>query len=203
MKLATLTPGDTIEVNVKGSTNERCEGCGAEIAQPQGSGRRRKWCSDPCRKATLYYGICLDCGGRTSGVANGRDRAPKRCGSCAKAVNMERNELLVEMWEADEPTWYIAEKLGMTEGAVTAHIYHRRRACGEHLPCRRIGGGSAEREERHRRLIELRTEGLTNTEIAEVVGMASAASVSVAFSRLRREGWSVPPAPTGRRAAAA
>jgi hypothetical protein len=58
----------------------RCAGCG-EPLPPQTIGRPRKWCSQRCRRATLYGGACVDCGARTSGN-NGRAKAPERCGAC-------------------------------------------------------------------------------------------------------------------------
>lgn len=68
------------------ATKERsaCKGCGAEIDQPKGSGRPRIWCSDRCRKTTLYAGECCDCGASTCGDG-GRASAPKRCAPCAHA----------------------------------------------------------------------------------------------------------------------
>lgn len=61
-------------------TETLCEGCETPIAQPRFG--RRKWCSDRCRKATLYGGTCIDCGARTDG-SNGPGGAPERCIVCA------------------------------------------------------------------------------------------------------------------------
>jgi transposase len=170
-----------------------CPGCGEDLTDRHG---KTKWCSDRCRKETLYSGECIDCGGRTTGKANGLDRVPDRCRECAKATKTERNELLREMWEADKPTWYIAQSLGMTEGAVTSWIHTERSLRDRRdLSLRRLGGDSAERERRHRYMIVLRRQGLTNAEVAEIVGMASADAVSTAFGFMRRKGWTVPPAP--------
>jgi hypothetical protein len=57
-----------------------CDGCGAPTEQPR-SGRRRRWCSDRCRKRTLYAGTCETCGAATDG-SNGRAAAPTQCTTC-------------------------------------------------------------------------------------------------------------------------
>jgi hypothetical protein len=57
-----------------------CAGCGDPLP-PQKRGRPRKWCSQRCRRDTLYSGACVDCGARTSGN-NGRAKAPERCLAC-------------------------------------------------------------------------------------------------------------------------
>lgn len=58
-----------------------CQGCGAELPPNKAVGRKRKWCSNRCRKQTLYTGTCIDCGGPTgySGTSVPRDR----CVPCA------------------------------------------------------------------------------------------------------------------------
>jgi transposase len=170
-----------------------CGGCGADLTNTHA---KRKWCSDRCRKDTLYAGECIDCGGATDGVKSGKRRPAERCRECAESVHAERNELLMEMWEADEPTWYIAEKLGMSEGSVTAWVATTRKRHGVDLGLRRLGGDAKERERRHRWMIWLRRGGQSNAEIAATVGMASAAAVSQAFVGMRRKGWKVPPAPS-------
>ena len=169
-----------------------CPGCGEDLTDTHG---KTKWCSERCRKETLYSGVCVDCGGKTNGRASGFARESSRCRQCALGAKSERNELLAEMWEADEPTWYIAEKLDMTETAVCAWVDNERRLRGGGLSLRRLGGNAAERKRRHRHMINLRRRGLTNAEIADAVGMASAAAVSVAFQYMRRKGWAIPPAP--------
>ena len=61
-----------------------CVGCGREF---EGRGRA-KWCSDRCRKQTLYAGVCVDCGAPTNGY-NGPDKAAKRCHRCAMRSQAE------------------------------------------------------------------------------------------------------------------
>lgn len=46
------------------------------------------WLSDPDRSKEVarkrsYAGTCIDCGGSTSGTANGLDRIPERCAPCS------------------------------------------------------------------------------------------------------------------------
>lgn len=57
-----------------------CKGCDTELPPSRGQ-RERKWCSDRCRKRTLYGGSCVDCGAATDG-SNGRAKAPERCNPC-------------------------------------------------------------------------------------------------------------------------
>jgi hypothetical protein len=60
--------------------NDQCHGCGTSIPRPRTG--RRKWCSEKCRRQTLYAGTCLSCGGPTDG-SNGRGKAPLECRACA------------------------------------------------------------------------------------------------------------------------
>lgn len=59
-----------------------CAGCGVELSPPKKHNHRQKWCSERCRKRTLYSGVCVDCGALTSGDG-GRSGAPRRCHACA------------------------------------------------------------------------------------------------------------------------
>jgi hypothetical protein len=61
---------------------DTCQGCGVELPPSVYQGRKRKWCSERCRKQTMYGGACIDCGAEMNGSAgNGPDR-PVRCGKC-------------------------------------------------------------------------------------------------------------------------
>lgn len=74
-------------LNLEKSTSI-CQGCGASIEQA-GRGRRRKWCSERCRKAS-YGDPCVDCGARTSfGSETARVPEP-RCRACSA--------LLLRLW---------------------------------------------------------------------------------------------------------
>jgi hypothetical protein len=54
-----------------------CYGCGTPLPE-QGPGRKRKWCSQSCRKKSTPGGTCADCGAST-----GYDGKAKRCRTCA------------------------------------------------------------------------------------------------------------------------
>lgn len=60
-----------------------CETCGGPLP-PQKRGRRRRFCSDRCRKAQ-YDLVCVDCGGRVNGSspAGMANRDEPRCIACA------------------------------------------------------------------------------------------------------------------------
>ena len=62
-----------------------CQGCGTEIQQPKRGGRRRKWCSDICRKKHTYGGACVDCGSPTSYASKGCGTPSERCRECSSA----------------------------------------------------------------------------------------------------------------------
>jgi len=67
-------------------TEARCEGCGTAVVQLRGT-RRRRWCSDRCRKRKLYSATCADCG--VSCRTNDQrpvDGAEYRCNACANAT---------------------------------------------------------------------------------------------------------------------
>jgi biotin operon repressor len=177
---------------------KECPGCGTDLTGTHG---RTKWCSERCRRHTMYSNRCRHCG---ASVYDGSAQPPDECGECLREERFgERNGRLREMWEADEPTWYIAEKLGMSEIAVTTWVDGRRRKHDEDLPLRRLGGDATERRKRHRRMIKLRRAGLTSAEIADAVGMASADSVNQAFHTMRKKGWDVPAGHRGRRSSQA
>lgn len=171
---------------------------GREIAERLGISKTTalSYLTDPLRekdakRKARYEKPCADCGKTIK--PNGVTTTITRCIDCERNKNAERNELLREMWEADEPTWHIAATLGMTETAVTSWVESRRHRHGEDISLRRLGGNARERRRRHREMIRLRKQGLDNAQIAEAVGMASAESVKAAFTGMRRKGWDVPP----------
>lgn len=56
-----------------------CQGCSAELPPNRGPGQKRKWCSERCRRHTIYSRPCADCGTPTyDGSAN----PPERCVPC-------------------------------------------------------------------------------------------------------------------------
>lgn len=60
----------------------RCQGCDKPLPPPRPRGRRRKWCSDKCRRETSYGGRCVDCGARTNGN-DGPGTAAEYCSPCS------------------------------------------------------------------------------------------------------------------------
>lgn len=61
-----------------------CDGCGTPIEQSR-SNRRRRWCSERCRKQTMYGSACESCGNPTNG-SNGRGpNAARLCVACSRA----------------------------------------------------------------------------------------------------------------------
>jgi hypothetical protein len=112
----------------------RCWGCGAAIGPSRG-GRRRKWCSDRCRKATLYSGVCVDCGGATaySGTATPSDR----CVPCATkhtcvSPDKRRKRYARARW-SDEELLGILRSLAV-DGRITTHMYRKARSENPALP---------------------------------------------------------------------
>lgn len=58
-----------------------CHGCGKALAPSRGP-VPRKWCSERCRKVTLYSRPCVDCGATIN--TDGRTTNPReRCNRCA------------------------------------------------------------------------------------------------------------------------
>lgn len=74
-----------------------CRGCGAELPPNKAPGRERVWCSNRCRKTTLYGGTCIECGAPTAGSSGGLSKTPERCVPCANARNIEARRL----WDRD------------------------------------------------------------------------------------------------------
>lgn len=169
-----------------------CLQCGSDLTDTHW---KRIFCSDRCRKDYRYAGVCTDCGGPTDGKKSGFSRNPTRCRGCMETRNWERNSRLRVLWEEGRTAGYIAEQLGMSEGAVSTWVQKQRKHHEDDLPLHRLGGDAEERKVRHRQMIEWRREGKNNTEIADLSGMSSAASVSVCFAGLRQKGWDVPSAP--------
>lgn len=127
--------------NEAGGLASVCQGCGTPVEQPiypQHGGRRRKWCSDRCRKRTAYGGRCEICGAATYGGA-GPDAAPKRCRK-HNAGNERNHERAEVRWNAIEVLWRagltiqeIADHTGDTHSAVSLML-HRMRVDGRDIP---------------------------------------------------------------------
>ena len=156
-----------------------CAGCGTPITQ-----WRRKWCSDRCRKRTLYSGTCEICGGPTNG-SNGRDAASDVCRECHEQRNAERNAEIVERWNEGEPEWYIAREMGLRDQQVRSALEVARRR-GEDVALHRKRNRSDWLE-----VERLYRSGLPLAEIGERVGI-SVASVSARLAYMRRAGIDLP-----------
>lgn len=79
-----------------------CAGCGGPLP-PQKAGRPRKWCSERCRKQTMYGGTCRFCGATTNGY-DGPGTASDVCKVCLYtrlAWNREKVIAAIQRW-ADE-----------------------------------------------------------------------------------------------------
>jgi hypothetical protein len=63
-----------------------CQGCAVDLPPKKWKGPDRKWCSNRCRKQTLYSGTCRECGARTNG-SDGPGTASDLCCHCAPAAN--------------------------------------------------------------------------------------------------------------------
>ena len=105
------------------ATARTCSGCGSEL---KGTGRA-KWCSERCRKQTLYGGVCVDCGAQTSGSEGNGPNAPKRCQRARLiAANHEvwsaRREMVERMWCDGFSSREIARAAGVSEAAAPSFI---------------------------------------------------------------------------------
>jgi hypothetical protein len=122
----------------------RCDGCGTPITQPPRC-RRVRWCSDRCRKQTLYGGQpCRRCGAPRGANGSDGNHADRLCPACARAdfavAAAAQHARHVREWEA---MWAaglkhaeIAAATGWTVKGVGAQIT-RLRAEGHNFPYRR------------------------------------------------------------------
>jgi hypothetical protein len=123
------------------ATAGRCEGCGGPLP-----GRRRKWCSEFCRKRS-YWRPCEKCGDPCGGVATGHGNGGTRfCVTCggevAGALGRERHrprrELVEALWSDGVSCKGICEAIGVAPRNASTHIA-RMRARGYNLPVRNAG----------------------------------------------------------------
>lgn len=102
----------------------RCHGCRVEIPPSRG-GPARKWCSDRCRKETLYSVACRECGARVKYTGRRRDI----CAQCSDAhrdtyegkVRHSASTRGTKGYTDDElraALWSVAQ-----DGRVTVHMY--------------------------------------------------------------------------------
>lgn len=156
-----------------------CAGCGTAIEQP-----RRKWCSDRCRKRTLYGGTCKLCGAVTNGY-DGPGTAADICIDCHEARNAERNAEIIERWNEGEPEWYIAREMGLRDQQVRGALEVARRR-GEDVALHRKRNRSDWLE-----VERLYRAGLTLREIGERLGI-SRSNAAARVSAMRAAGIDLP-----------
>lgn len=126
------------------SVATHCHGCGTELPPVSRAVHNRKWCSERCRKQTLYGGTCIDCGAPTGGSDGRSPNASKRCVPCgsryAAALSVERaapkRQLIERLWAEGKTSREIAAIVGWgTSQPGTAICILRNR--GYNLPHRR------------------------------------------------------------------
>lgn len=98
-----MTPRAPLSRQSSGTPGRVCQGCGTDLPPKTRPGRDRKWCSDRCRKLTLYARPCLDCG--TPVNVDGRvANAAVRCNPCdgLSRVRWTRETVVaaIERWGA-------------------------------------------------------------------------------------------------------
>lgn len=112
----------------------RCQGCGDPLPPSRG-GHPRKWCSERCRKQTLYSVPCVACGEPLNG-SNGRGpNAPSLCVMCNGEKEGERQRQrfaegrakVERLWAEGKVAREIAAEMGwpyrrLPSGSNTANV---------------------------------------------------------------------------------
>lgn len=98
------------------SAATHCHGCGEALPPAKKYAHRRKWCSERCRKQTLYSTACVDCGGRTTGDGSYHLRC-QRCNGIATAARQREEwapvkRLIEQMWADGMTATQIGHALG-------------------------------------------------------------------------------------------
>lgn len=160
-----------------------CTGCNEPLPPNKAPGPPRKWCSERCRRRTMYTTPCKTCG---AAVYDGSAKPPDECGDCKyRRTYRERNERIFKAWNEGEPAWYIGEREGMTETQVGSLINHHR-GLGRNLVLHR---------KRNRqdwgRVKALYDQGATYREIAEKLG-TTRENVNQLVQSMRAKGYDLP-----------
>lgn len=118
-----------------------CQGCATELPPPKrASGRRQKWCSEACRKRTLYSTPCVDCGAATSGDGAYHERCGRcsgwRAGEGTRQRFMAQRTMIEAMWADGYTARQIADAVGWNTSHPGAFISGCR-SRGYDLPHRR------------------------------------------------------------------
>lgn len=168
-------------------SERHCKGCGAALPpEPVRRGRKRVWCSDYCRKQTLYATAdCISCGTRLPYYGHPEPPEGRRCIDCEQTRNAECNARIVRAWNEGEPEWYIAEREGLSGGQVRGVIKSARER-GERVELHRKRNRSDWPE-----IERLWNAGWTGGEIAEAIG-DSASGVAQKIENMRKAGIDLP-----------
>jgi hypothetical protein len=70
------------------TATRECRGCSSPLEPSKPGGRPRLWCSQRCRRQTLYGGTCAHCGSPTNG-SDGPGRASDTCHVCSNRIKHE------------------------------------------------------------------------------------------------------------------
>lgn len=115
-----------------------CQGldCNVELPPSKG-GPARKWCSEQCRKVTMYGADCESCGKRHYSGGRGRHAAPL-CGECSLplaaakgrdtqvAAAMPRYERIAEMYRAGVSWPEMIEREGVSANHFSMLMFRTR-----------------------------------------------------------------------------
>ena len=131
----------------KGSEMKSCERCGEEFPVIDGRYKRKRFCSENCRKRFCderHRGVCEDCGMPTasrSGWPSER-RSNRWCSPCYRQRELkrtaQRGHQIEEWWAEGRSLREIADRLGWSKGQLSVQM-DRLRAKGFDLPYRRRG----------------------------------------------------------------
>jgi predicted transcriptional regulator len=167
-----------------------------EIADCMGVARStvNSWLVDPdgsmlkARKHS-YRGECEECGSTTTG-SRGPSKAPKLCANCWQSLrwDQERDERIKALWENGVPSEAIGHEIGLTASQVRSIVSNNLRRRGQ-VTLRGLPKRDA--DQRYGRIATLIRQGLSNDEIAGVLG-TTAASVNGMASRARSLGYEMP-----------
>lgn len=93
------------------AVGRNCDGCGEPLPANLAPGPARRWCSERCRKTTLYSGTCVICGDPTN-ASQGRAQTDCLCRRCyvttTRAHTRSRLLLEAERWRALTSRWPLA-----------------------------------------------------------------------------------------------
>jgi hypothetical protein len=123
-----------------GSAARNCQGCGKSLAGAHGG---RRWCSERCRKMTLYSQPCPRCGAPMNGSDGLGPDAPVLCKYCNGDRLADENRakaaaFLAEveaLWATGATIREMARELGWKRDSLGAYITRARRE-GAALPYR-------------------------------------------------------------------